>query len=128
MNKATQFGVGLDNKPGTLAKLCGALRRAGVDIQAVSVTHDLESCWVRLVATPVAAARAALTEGGYHFSTQKVLLLSVKHEPGVLEQIASKLGRARININYVYGSNAGASGTLVLRVSDPVRAAEVLGE
>jgi len=127
MARATQFGIGLDNKPGTLAKLCGCFRRAKVNIEAISVSGDLECCWVRLIATPVAAAKAAMTEAGYHFCTQRVLTMRVPHEPGQLERIAGRLGRAGVNINYVYGSNAEGPGTLVLCVSDPDRAAKALG-
>lgn len=80
MAKATQYCVGLDNKPGTLGKLCGVLK------------------------------------------------LAVPHEPGVVERIASRLAKARINIDYMYGSNPvkGPSSTLVLSVSDVDRAAKLL--
>ena len=42
MAKATQFCVGLANKPGSLAKLCAALSRAKVNIEAISVA---DSTW-----------------------------------------------------------------------------------
>ena len=127
MSRATQFGVGLDNKPGTLAKLCGTLRRAKVNIEAISVSGDLECCWVRLIAAPVAAAKAAMTKAGYHLTTQRVLTMRVPPQRGELERIAGQLGRAGVNIDYVYGSTAEGPGTLVLCVSDLDRAAKVLG-
>ena len=123
MAKATQFCVGLDNKPGTLARLCAALRRAKVNIEAITVADNAECSWVRLVAAPAAAAKAALTKGRFNFCTQRVLALSVANRPGELARIAAKLARARVNINYVYGSNAKVpSSTLVLSVSDLDRA------
>jgi hypothetical protein len=128
MAKATQFCVGLDNQPGTLAKLCGVLARAKVNIDAISVADSAECCWVRLIATPAAAAKAALRKGRFNFCTQRVLLLKVANRPGELERLAVKLARAGVNINYVYGSNAeGASSALVLSVSDPDRAAKAIG-
>ena len=126
----TQFGIGLDNKPGTLARLCGALKHAGVNINAISAAGDLESCWVRFIASPVSAAKTVLSEAGYHFTTQRVLTLRVDNTPGMLERISGKLARAQVNINYVYGSSSSPekAGTLVLSVSDLDRAADVLQE
>ncbi|MFH0980832.1 MAG: hypothetical protein V2A79_04765 [Planctomycetota bacterium] len=128
MAKATQFCVGLDNQPGTLAKLCAALARAKVNIGAISVADNAECCWVRLVATPTAAAKAALKKGRFNFCTQRVLTVKLANRPGELQGIAAQLARAGVNMNYVYGSNAeGASSMLVLSVCDLDRAAKALG-
>ena len=127
MARVTQFCIGLDNKPGTLAKLCTALHRAKVNLEAVSVSDNAECCWVRLVASPTAAVKTTLTKGRYNFCTQKVLRLRVPHRPGVLRGIAAKLAKAGVNIKYVYGSNAeGPTSTLVLSVDDIDRAATLL--
>ncbi len=128
MAKATQFCVALDNRPGTLAKLCGALRKAKINVDAISVAENSECSWVRLVASPTAAAKRALTRGGYHFVAQTVLTLGAHNRPGELESIASRLGKAGVNINYIYGSNAPGEkgGMVVLSVSDLRRAAAVL--
>lgn len=128
MAKATEFCVGLDNKPGTLAKLCGTLKRAKVNIDAISVADNAQCCWVRMLASPAAPAKTALTKGRFHFCTQRVLTLRAANQPGELERIATKLAKAGVNINYVYGSNAPApSSTLVLSVSDLDRAAKTVG-
>ncbi len=119
MAKATEFCIGLDNKPGTLAKLCGAFKRAKVNIDAVSVSENAECCWVRMVATPAAKAKRILGKGKYHFCVQPVLTLPAHNRPGELERVASRLAKAGLNINYVYGSNSkGVPSTLVVSVSD----------
>ena len=128
MARATQFCVGLENKPGVLAKLCGSLKRAKVNIEAISVADNADCCFVRLVASPTAAARRALTRGRYNFCTQRVLTLHAVNEPGQLERIAARLARAKVNIDYVYATGAkGADSLVVLGVSDLNRAARVLG-
>ena len=126
MAEATQFCIGLENKPGVLAKLCGCLRRANVNVDALFVSDDEECCWVNVVASPTPAARDALTEGGYHFYTEKVLTVQGENRPGQLEQISTKLTEAGINIIYIYGSAVGSSFTAVLNVSDLDQAAKVL--
>ena len=120
MPVVTQFSVGLNNEVGTLAKLCGHLKRAKVNIEAVALLADGECGYVRIVGTPTAAARAALTKGGYTFSMHEVLRLTVPHRSGSLRGIATRLAKAGININYIYGSNpeGGDSSTLLISVSD----------
>ena len=46
MSQATQFCVGLENKPGVLASLCAAIQRADVKIAALFVSDDEDFCWV----------------------------------------------------------------------------------
>ncbi len=128
MARATQFCIGLENKPGVLAKLCSALRRARVNIQAISVADSADCCWVRMVASPTAKAKAALTRGKYNFCTQRVLTVRAANKPGEMEKIAAKLARARVNINYVYGSTGdGSPSVIVLSVSNLARAAKAVG-
>lgn len=129
MPKATQFCVSLDNKPGSLAKLCTALKRARANIEAIALSDTGECGWVRLVVQPVAAAKAALIKAGYHFLTQPVLVLQPPHRPGELARVAARLAKTGVSINYVYGSNGeGALSILVLSVSDLDRALELFGE
>ncbi len=126
MPEATQFCISLKNEPGVLAKLCATLGRAEVNVDALFVSDDEDCCWVNLVVTPADAARRTLTEEGYNFFTEKVLVLQIDDQPGSLERISSQLAQADINISYVYGSSAHKVCTLVLCASDLQRAAEVL--
>lgn len=128
MPKAIQFSVALDNTAGTLALLCARLRKAGVNLQAVSVVDNAESGWVRLIASPAAKARAALERGGYTVCATQVVTARVGDKPGDLERLAAKLAKANVNVNYVYGSapNSGPA-MLVLGVSDVARALKAVG-
>ena len=128
MARATQFSICLENKPGVLAKLCGTLRRAKVNIEAISVADSADCCLVRLVASPAAKAKAALARAKYGFCTQRVLAVRAENTPGALEKIAAKLARARVNISYVYASTGdGKRTTLVLGVGNLTRAAKLVG-
>lgn len=128
MARATQFCVGLENKPGALAKLCGSLKRAKVNIEAISVVDNADGCWVRLIALPMAKARDALTRGKFEFCTQRVLTIEAADEPGALERIASQLSKAGVNINYVYASTGdGATALIVLGVDNLTKATKAVG-
>ena len=127
MPEVSQICVGLEDKPGMFAKLCGTLGRARAKIVALFVSDDGGCCWVNLVADPSDVAEQALREAGYHFFTESVLTLTMRDEPDALERVAQVLADNSVNINYVYGSmgSEGAS-TLVLKVDDQPKAAELL--
>ncbi len=127
MPKTTQFCVALANQPGTLAKLCGALTRANVNIDAISVADNADCCLVRMIASPAPKAKRALKRGRFDVCTQPVLALKAPNKPGTLAKVAAKLARAGVNINYVYGSGAPGPGSLVvLSVSDLAKAAQLI--
>lgn len=127
MPKAVQFSVALDNTAGTLERLCATLRRARVNIEAISVSDNTDCGWVRLVAAPAAKARAALARARYTVCAQLVMTVPLENRPGELERIAARLHKAGVNIDYVYGSTPrGADSTLVLGVSDVERAMTAL--
>jgi len=119
MAKATQFCVGLENKPGMLAKLCEDLKHANVNIEAIFVTDDEDCAWVNFVVAATCDPEQALIEGGYKFFTEKVLTVQMENRPGALQHVAAKLAEAGVNIDYVYGS-CGEQPTfmLVLNVDD----------
>lgn len=120
MPRATQLSICLENKPGQAAKLGSALKRAKVNIVAISVVDNADSGIVRLLTDSNAKAAAALTKGGMKPTQQAVLTLSLPNEPGALGAAAQKLAAAKVNINYAYGSVAkGAKeGLIVFGVDD----------
>jgi hypothetical protein len=123
MAKATQFCVALLNKPGTLARLCGMLARAKVNVAAISICDNNECSWVRLVASPAATARAALSKGGFTYTTLPVLRLGLRNRPGELARVAGRLAKNKINVNYIYGSSSDEERSMLVVCTDNVNAA-----
>ncbi len=127
MAVATQFCVGLEDKPGMLAKLCATLREAEVAIEALFVSDDEGCCWVNLLVSSNAATEKALKDGKYNFFTEKVLKLQAQDGTGELERVAIQLAEANVNVDYVYGSSTEKTPiTFVLHVSDLDRADKLL--
>ena len=120
MPRATQLTVCLENKPGQLAKLSAALKRAKVNILAVTVVDNTDTGVIRLVADSSAKAKQALKRAGMNPMQQAVLAVSMPNEPGALQEVAAKLAAAGVNINYAYGSVAkkASEGMIVLGVDD----------
>ncbi|MFQ5464015.1 MAG: ACT domain-containing protein [Phycisphaerae bacterium] len=123
----TQFCVGLEHKPGMLTRLCHLLRTEGVNIEALFVSNDADVAWVNFVAKPADRVEEALKKGRHKFFSESVLTVQVDNKPGEIEQIATRLADADVNINYVYGSGAGGHPSIiVLSVDDPPKAAQAL--
>lgn len=129
MPTAVQFSIALDNAAGTLARVCGLLKKSKVNIQAISVSDNTDCGWVRVVATPSAKARAVLHKAGYTVCAQQVVVVRAADRPGELEKLCHRLSKLAVNVDYVYGSVvAGVPSVLVFGVSDVERAMKALGE
>lgn len=128
MRIATQLAIFLANQPGALARVCEALSEANINILAASTSDTVDHTVVRLVLNDPRKAIFLLEERGMLVVESDVLLLEGENRPGTLAQIATRLAKARVNIDYLYcsGASKSRSGLLVLRVSNPKKALAAL--
>jgi hypothetical protein len=59
---------------------------------------------IRILVDKPEEAERKLTELEYLLDSEPVLVFTLINKPGMLGQVAKKLGEARINIDYTYGS------------------------
>lgn len=125
---ARQLAVFLDNRPGTLGRLCEALAEAKINIFAISSSDTVDHIVFRMVVSDPTQAKRILDERGTLVVSTEVLLIDGVNKPGSLAEIANKLGAAKINIEYAYSAThpTAQKGLLILRVSDPKKALKVL--
>lgn len=128
MSVKKQFTVCLENKPGELARVCSALKRAKVNLLAISVADSSDSCLVRLVPNNTARARGALSKIGLRVCSRDVVAVPLANRPGALGEVSAKLSKAKINIDYAYGSVCCdcEEAVCVLAVSDARKANRIL--
>lgn len=128
MSVKRQFTVCLENKPGQLSKLCSALKRAKVNILAISVADSSDNCLVRLIPDNTAEAKGAISKLGLGLSSREVVAIPLPNKPGALGEVSLKLSKANINIDYVYGSVCGdcQEALSILAVSDARKASQLL--
>lgn len=129
MTTVTQIAVTLENKPGTLHRVCSALAQAQVNITAVFVPEVKEKGKVRLVVEDLNRARDALRAARIRFSEEEALLVSAEHRPGALAEVTEKLAEAKINIKYAYATTlpGHAQAAVILAVSNIEKALTALG-
>jgi hypothetical protein len=75
-------------------------------------------------------ARERLIELGYLLDSEPVLIFTLVNKPGMLGQVAKKLGEAGINIEYTYGSvkEDAEESIFILHVSDIEKAEQTFEE
>jgi hypothetical protein len=128
MPKATQLVLSLESKPGVLAKVCGVLAGAGVNIAGLYAAETAGRGKIRLLVDDRAEAKQALQAAKYRVSEEPVLVMELENRPGRMADVAKTLADARINIKYVYATAGTSTGvTVVIAVSNVDKAAALVG-
>ena len=128
MQLATQLALFLDNRPGTLERVCDALSAAKINIYAVSTSDTVDHSVVRMVVNDPGRAMSVFEEHGTLVVETDVLMIEGDNKPGSLAKICSRLSAAKVNIEYCYCATPpdARKGLLILRVDNAKKAMKVL--
>ncbi len=127
MRVERQLSLIIDNRPGVLAKVCGDLAQAKIDIVAINVENLVDHSAVRVIVDDPDRATHLLGTAGVLVFENEVLAVTIHNKPGALLDLAQRLGSARVNIDYMYGSTPDRGKAAVfLRVNDVKRAQTAL--
>jgi hypothetical protein len=112
---AKELSIHIDNRPGSLARICRALADRGVNIVAFQSIPSHKTILVCLVTDNAEAAQSVLEQEGIVYTEAEVAQVRVSNRPGELARIADQLGQANINIKYAYvGLESGTNAPLVI--------------
>src|SRR5260370_38665954 len=123
-----EFTIRLEDRPGTLGKLCQALAEQDVNILAYQqFPHEKGKGSVRLVVDNPDKTRATLDRQRADYKEADVAKVTLANRPGELARLASRLGDASITINYGNsGARPGANASfLILGVPDAGKAVKL---
>ncbi len=128
MQITKQLALFLENRPGTLARVCDALAEAKINIYAVSTSDTVDHSVVRMIVSDYRKALHLFEEHGTLVVEDDVLMIEGDNKPGSLAKIAHKLSLGKVNIEYLYCATPpdAKKGLLILRVSDPKKAMKIL--
>src|SRR5260370_41846059 len=102
-----EFTIRLEDRPGTLGKLCQTLTQEDVNILAYQqFPNEKGQGSVRLVVDNPDKTRTALNNRRAEFTETDVAKVMLSNRPGELARVASRLGDERINLNYGYSRPA----------------------
>ena len=130
MDIARQLSVFLENTPGTLAAVCDELAKAKINIYALTISDTVDHAVVRMVVSDSRRALELFEERGVLVVENEVLMIDGDNRPGSLANIAHRLGKAKINIEYAYLATSPGSkrGLAIVRPSNVKKALEVLSK
>jgi len=123
----TELIIRMDNRPGSLGKICRDLADRGVNVMAFQSIPSTKTILVCVVVDKTAAAEAILDAEGIGYTESEVAQVRLP-APGELARAASKLGDANININYAYSGVEPITNAplAIFGVTEVDRAANIL--
>jgi len=124
MPRVRQITAVLENKPGALAKLCDALGEQRVNITALMVVEGR----ARIMVDDSERASRVLESMGISYTSAEVISLEIPNKPGAVADVADRMAREGINIDYAFASTVPGHGTatVVFAVSDIDRASRLV--
>lgn len=120
MPRAKQLTLWVPDQPGILGEIATALGEKKANIVAVMGATEGGRGAVRLVVDKHAAAKKLFAARGWRATEEEVLAVTLSDNPGSLGRFATRLGKAGVNIEYVYAGSARSARKLnaYLGVSD----------
>lgn len=123
-----QLSLFIENKPGTLNKVCQVLKENDINICTLSLADTEQFGIMRLLIHDWENAKKVLEDAGFVANVTEVLALPVEDHPGGLAYLLGILNENEINIEYMYAFSYGQGdkAIMVFRFENPDKAIEVL--
>jgi len=125
-----QYTLYLENKPGALARATRILSLAKVNIEGLSVSESTDVGLVQVIVSNPTATKKILDKSDIPYTVQTVVVLPLENRPGALTEIALKLSKAGVNLNYLYGTASkcicGCDSQIVISASNLEKVEAVL--
>ncbi|HVI40627.1 MAG TPA: ACT domain-containing protein [Anaerovoracaceae bacterium] len=121
-----QLSVFLQNELGRLEEVTDILYKHNINITALSIAETAEYGVLRMIVNDIDKAAAALKEDDFSVKISDVICIESPDVPGELHKNLLLLSGAGINLSYMYGYSNGGTARLIMKVSDPVKAIQLL--
>lgn len=121
-----QLSVFLQNELGRLGEVTDILHKNDINITALSIAETAEYGILRMIVSDTDKAAAALKEGDFSVKIADVICVECPDIPGELHKNLQVLSEAGINLAYMYGYSNGGTARLIMKVSDPAKAIQLL--
>lgn len=124
-----QVSVFMENKAGRAAQVTKTLGEAGVNIRAMAIADTTRFGVMHAILDDTEKGIAALKKANMTISVTEVVAVLMDDTPGSLNKILETLGKADINIEYLYAfvTKKPGSAAVIIRVekeSDGAKRAE----
>src|SRR4051812_41701520 len=100
---AVDLVIDIDNTPGALAQVAGAISDAGVNIAAATCIGPGEQAELHILVPHGEAVKHALAISHLAVTREReVVVIDVEDRPGVLADLTRKIARAGVDLDLVY--------------------------
>jgi len=126
--KLKQIVVSIENAPGRLLEVTGALGQAGINLRALNLVDTGAFGQLRLLVSDVTKARRILMEMAIPAFVNEVVAAEIEDKPGSLAKILQPLLAANVQVVYTYAfiGFSQNKAVMIFRFSDNDKAVEVL--
>jgi len=126
MSDVKLVAVFAENLPGQVARFTGILANANVNIRWVAVSSTGPFGVMKCLVSEPSMAYQALKHEGFVAKLVDALAVEVPDKPGGLHAVADCLAQHKLNLDNASGFIVNNRAIMVLEVSDPVLAANIL--
>ena len=121
-----QLSIFLENTAGTLVQVLQELKKAKVQLVALTIADTAEYGILRIVCAEPQRACEVLKQAGIAVAISDVFALKLDNEPGCAADVIELFSEAGISITYVYTFLYGGNGILVFRTDNTELARETI--
>ena|SRR3989338_891064 len=127
-SKVKEIVATTPNKVGMLAKITNAISDAGVNIIAISAHAAGKKAKFMIVTEDNQKAMRALRKKKLIVGEKNAVSVALSNKIGSARELANKLAKAGIDLNYCYGSTgSGSESLMVFSTKNIKKALEVCG-
>ena len=121
-----QLSVFLQNELGRLEEVTDILYKNSINISALSIAETAEYGILRMIVSDLDKAADALKNEEFNIKISDVICVETPDIPGELHKSLQILSSNGINLRYMYGYSNGGTARLIMKVSDPEKAIQLL--
>jgi hypothetical protein len=121
-----QLSVFLQNELGRLEEVTDILYKHDINISALSIAETAEYGVLRMIVSDTDKAASALKDEDFSVKVTDVICIETPDIPGELHKTLQVFSKEGINLSYMYGYSNGGTARLILRVSNPEKAIQLL--
>ena len=128
MKQLKELTIMTPNKPGKLAQVLNTLAKAKVNLLALDSSSGYDLNLVRMISSDAKKTKSLLEKLGYQVTETAILTVTITDRPGQLAKLSATLGKAGVNIEYMYATAAQMDheALVAIHVSDLVKGARAL--
>jgi len=123
-----QLSIFIENKRGTLLTVLNALKGAGIQIIASTISDTQDFGIYRIICDDPERAFIVLKEQGITATLSDVFAIQLEDKPGEAARVLALFAEADISIAYMYSFLLSGKGILVFRTSDTEKTKQVIKE